>query len=130
MSVTVPINDAGNTDTYIDDTAPVCVDIDDNANAECCGAASALAFNILSQHLDTNEPIPCEVMLPLAKLMDEGWFQEINTALGWILDTMWLLMYLSSDRSAIWSADIQRHILHGSLLASELETMVVRLDHV
>jgi hypothetical protein len=128
MSVSIPVNDVGKADNYIDDMTPVCVDIADNA--ERCGAAAALVFDFLSRPLDPNESLPREVLLSMTKLMGEGRFQEIKTVLGWTLDTRRLLVSLSSDKFSLWSADIERHILSGSLLAAALETLVGRLEHV
>jgi hypothetical protein len=50
--------------------------------------------------------------------------------LGWTLDTQRILVYLSSDKFAIWSSDIRHHILSGSLPISELETLVGIIEHV
>jgi hypothetical protein len=128
MSADVPVSDHGKADNYIDDMTPVCVDINDNA--ERCATAAALVFDFLSRPLNTNEPLPREVLLSMVKLMGEGRFQETKTVLGWTLDTRRLLVSLSSDTFSLWSSDIRRHILRGSLLAPELETLVGRLEHV
>jgi hypothetical protein len=37
---------------------------------------------------------------------------------------------LSSNKVTLWPSDIRHRILHSSLLASELETLVGRLEHV
>jgi hypothetical protein len=128
MSVDVPVNDHGKADNYIDDMTPVCVHINDNADS--CAAAAVLVFDFLSRPLDTNVPITREVLLSMVKLMGEGRFQKTKTVLGWTLYTRQLLVSLSSDKFSLWSSDIRRHIIRGSLVATKLETLVGRLEHV
>jgi hypothetical protein len=99
MTATLPINDKGKADNYIDDMIPVCVNIGNND--ERCAAAVDLAIDVLARLLSDQGRMPREFLLSLAKLMGEPPFQEIKNALGWILNKRCLIIVMSDDKLSV-----------------------------
>jgi len=106
LAVTVPINDKGKADVYIDNVIAICPDIEDNAAQT--SAATPLAIHSRGrQLLSTCEPIPCDDLLSLNKLAAEGQMSEIKTKLGWVINTRSLKISLSSAKYIAWSRNTQ-----------------------
>jgi hypothetical protein len=128
MSVTLPINDSGQREVYLDDIPPVCVDIGDNV--ERCAAAVPLALHIIGRSLHDTEAIPRDHILSVKKTRGEGRMEESKTFLGWLIRTRPLLLSLTIQKLTAWSRDISTALSGSSVTIKFMHTIVGRLNHV
>jgi hypothetical protein len=128
MSVSIPIDDIGKADIYIDDTIGVALDIGDNAN--CVSAAIPLAIHTLACPLDPLDEIPREEIISLKKFSAEGRPSELKTVLGWIINSRSLSISLPMDKHNEWCHDINEILASGRVQKSIMEALIGQLNHV
>ena len=103
LAIKVPVNDTGITDVYIDNLIPVCPNL--GRNDDRASAAGPLSLHILGREVSTNEPITCN-NLSEEKATAEGGISEIQTVLGWVINTRSLTISLADKMFMEWSNDI------------------------
>jgi hypothetical protein len=128
LSVNIPPNDIGKVDVYIDDNIVIIPDIGDNHLWAI--HAIPLAIHTISRSVDTSDYLPRVDIISDKKLKAEGTFEEIKTALGWVINTRSLLISLPTDKHLKWSEEIQKMINSKRASHSQLESTIGRLNHV
>lgn len=112
MAVTIPISNEGaigRVDGFIDDL--INVFLDNPLNCATQPHVVPLAMYVTSRpHAGerSEEPILRRPILSIPKLVAEGSPAEIQTVLGWRVDTRRLLIALPNDKYSAWVEDIQR----------------------
>ena len=84
LIIEIPVDPRGTVDLYIDDFCGLTVDID--GNKTCLERAPLLALGTAAQEGAEIEPLPCDDIAALQKLITETGLSEIKTILGWLLD--------------------------------------------
>jgi hypothetical protein len=97
LSVSLPINDVGLTDVYIDDINGIAPDI--GTNASRVNRAIALAIQTVARPISPKDPIPRDPIISRKKLLAEGKMDECKVVLGWYIHTRSLLISLPIDKS-------------------------------
>jgi hypothetical protein len=85
LAVSIPINDIGKADIYIDDIIGIALDKNDNVNR--VSVAIPLAIHCLSRPLDPLDEISRKEIISLKKFAAKGQPSEIKTILGWAVNT-------------------------------------------
>ena len=131
MAVVVPISDTatGRVDGYIDDLINVFLDSPENCRRQPQVVPLAMHITSRPQAGDDLEPLPRRPLLSTPKLISEGSPAEIQSVLGWQLDTRRLLLSLPNDKHSAWDKEIQTMVDNGSCIYAELDRMVGRLNH-
>ena len=130
MAVLVPRpRRGGKVDGFIDDLINIFVDTPENCARQ--PHAVPLAMHVTSRpHAgDDEEPVPRRPILSLPKLTAEGRPEEVQTVLGWNLDTRRLAISLPVDKYEAWRSDIRTVREAGRCSRAALETLVGRLNH-
>jgi hypothetical protein len=128
LSVTIPVNDIGKADIYIDDTITISLGENDNVNR--VSTAIPLAIHTISQPLNTSDPIPCKDIISLRKFTGEGRPSEVKTCLVWVINTRLLRIFLPMDKHFHWSSDIKKIIQTKKVTEPTLDSIIGRLNHV
>jgi hypothetical protein len=128
LVVEIPPDDQGKVDCYLDDLISVIPDLNDN---ELRGASAVpLAIHLIGRPISDSEPIPRDPLISIKKLLAEGGLEEIQTVLGWILDTRRILILLPVDKFLAYSKQIQAVLAAKKASYDELDTLTGRLTHV
>jgi hypothetical protein len=101
LSVTLPVNDTGLADIYIDDNIGVAPDIESNPRR--VNRAIALAIHSVARPNDPSDPIPRNPIISRKKLLAEGKMDECKVVLGWMINTRSLSIALPSDKHMKWN---------------------------
>jgi hypothetical protein len=125
MSITLPVNDKGAVEVYLDDIPPVCVDIGDNVDR--CNAAVPLAVHLLGRAKHPDEPIPQDEILSIKKILGMA---EDKVFVGWELHTRSLLIRLTDHKYEAWSRDISTLLATKSVTIKFMHTIIGQLNHV
>lgn len=128
LSVTLPVNDSGVADAYIDDIPTFVPDLGDNRKRG--RAATLLAISALERPVEKSEPLPRDPLVSGKKLRAEGGLAEEMVLLGWHVDTRRLLVSLPVDKHAAWCRSISVILNRGETDQGELSSLVGRLNHV
>jgi hypothetical protein len=75
------------------------------------------------------EPLPRRTLLSIPKLVSEGSPAEIQTVLGWRLDTRRLSLSLPDDKHEAWVEEIRLMIQAETCIFVDLDRLVGRLNH-
>ena len=108
---------------FIDDLINVFADTP--ANCRMQPHVVPLAMHVTSRpHAgDTHEPT---TRRPLLSLQSPS---EIQTVLGWRIDTRRLRIELPDNKFSVWSGDLEKMLRNGGGAYNELDTLVGRLNH-
>ena len=128
LHVSIPDDNKGKADVYIDDITTVTVDI--NNNVERAAAATLLAIHIIGRPEIKSDPIPRKDLVSLSKLEAEGTMEETKILLGWRLNSRRLSVSLPKEKFLGWSETINKMLHRGQVTPSELESMIGRLNHI
>ena len=128
LAVNIPVNDKGITDVYIDDLIPVCPDSADNI--EWASAAVPLILHIIGREVSSSEPFARDNLLSEEKAIVEGGMSEIQTVLGWVINTSSLTIGLTDKKFTEWSNDIKHTLLCSYICMQPLEILKGHLNHV
>ncbi|KAI2512067.1 hypothetical protein MHU86_2355 [Fragilaria crotonensis] len=131
MAVVVPTGDDLNArvDGFIDDLINVFLDTPQNCSRQPHVVPLAMHATSRPHAGDDLEPIPRRAILSTPKLIAEGSPAEVQTVLGWNLDTRRLQLSLPLDKFLAWVADIETVLKEGECLYTTLEQLVGRLNH-
>jgi len=128
LSVTLPLNEKGYIDMYIDDNIGVTPDLGDNLLR--MKRVIPLAIRTLARPLDEEDILPRKDIVSLKKFKAEGRLEEVKTVLGWIINTRTLTISLSDDKLRNWGADISKMTSSKKAHYKILESTLGRLNHV
>jgi hypothetical protein len=129
MAVHVPTTVTARSDSFINDLIRVFLDTPRNRARE--PHAVPLAIHVTSRpHSGDAEPIQRRELVSQPKLIAEGGPAEVQTVLGWTLNTWALLVLLPTDKFEAWSSDLRSIIARRRGTFGESETTVGRLNHV
>ena len=132
MAVGIPITDAervGRVDGFIDDLINVFVDSPENCRRQPHVVPLAMHVTSRPHAGEKAEPITRRALLSLPKLIAEGGPTEVQTVLGWRIDTRRLLISLPDDKFRAWVADIEGMEKTGECRYQVLDQLVGRLNH-
>jgi len=104
LSVSIPPNNKGKVDIYIDDSIGVAPALDDIPNRVV--SAIPLAIRVISRPLSNSDVIPRKDIISLKKLSADGQLSEVKTVLGWTINTRQLTISLLNHKMKDWSRDI------------------------
>ena len=131
MAVSIPIGKKtdARVDGFIDDLINVFLDTSENCARQ--PQVVPLAMHVTSRpHAgDDKEPIPRRTLLSMPKLASEGRPEEVQTVLGWTIDTRRLLVALPHDKFTAWTADIDAMTSAKRCTFETLERLIGRLNH-
>ena len=127
MAVDPQPNDNGKVDVFVDDL--IATFLDSLRNIERVPAVIPLVLSLLGRPVSDDEPIDRNEFLSIIKLLAEGTPAEIQTVLGWILDTRRLLVQLPQDKYDEWINDIDTIIKGKQCQWKLFQTVKGRLNH-
>jgi hypothetical protein len=128
-SVTMPESDGNyKADVFIDNL--ISVILYDRAGCKWGAASSLLAIHTVGRPVASQEPVPRNELTAEKKLIAESLLEEVETTLGWLLDTRRLLIGLTMENFAAWPVSIHFMVIVGACSYNDLETLVGRLNHV
>ncbi len=128
MMVNVPLEPHGKCDQYIDDTATVGIDHDEESRKRL-EAAMMLATFIVAREVAEDEGVIRDDIMSFEKMQAEGGLEETIMLLGWILDTRRLLVSLPENKYIAWIAQIDEILSSGRVTSDVLEQLIGRLNH-
>jgi hypothetical protein len=128
ISVTIPINNIGKIDLYIDDNIAIALDMQDNIQRVTKTVIATI--RAVSRPLDPNDQIPRKDIISLKKFTAEGTPSETKIVLGWLFNTRLLKISLPEHKYKAWNTDIDAIIASKRVKESTLEKLIGRLNHV
>jgi hypothetical protein len=128
LSVSVPPNDRGKVDIYIDDSIGIAPDLDDAPIRVIC--TIPLAIRSVSRPNSDLDVLPRKDIISLKKLCAEGQLCEIKTVLGWVINTHLLTIALPEHKVTDWLRDIDSILLAKQVNFKLLESLIGHLNHV
>jgi hypothetical protein len=130
MAVVIPPTKSGcRVDGFIDDLINVFLDTPENCRRQPNVVPLAMHLTSRPHAGDAEEPVPRRPILSIPKLEAEGRPEEIQTVLGWRINTRSLEVSLPDDKFSAWSDDVTRILAKRTCTVKELETLVGRLNH-
>ena len=130
MAVLVPRpGRGGKVDGFIDDLINIFVDTPENCARQPHVVPLAMHVTSRPHAGDNEEPVPRRPIPSLPKLVAEGRPEEVQTVLGWTLNTRRIEIALPSDKYLAWLADIRGIRESGNCSHAALDTPVGRLNH-
>jgi hypothetical protein len=128
LAVSIPLNDLGKVDIYIDDSIGITPDLQDNTSR--VSQAIPLAIRTLSRPLNNSDIIPRKDIISTKKYKAGGLMEEQKTVLGWIINTRTLRISLPSHKHLKRRQDIHHLINSPKMKAKHLEAILGSLNHV
>ncbi len=128
LIIEIPVDPRGTVDLYIDDFCGLTVDID--GNKTCLERAPLLALGTAAQEGAEIEPLPCDDIAALQKLITETGLSEIKTILGWLLDFHQMIIALPDNKFHAYSKAISEMLQRGWTSKGELESNIGRWVHL
>ena len=132
LAVAIPIPTGGvigRVDGFIDDLINVFLDTPQNCRMQPHVVPLAMHVTSRPHAGDDVEPIPRRPILSIPKLVAEGSPAEIQTVLGWRIDTRRLLIALPNDKYEAWVGDLTAIEESGRCKFKDLDRVVGRLNH-
>lgn len=125
------VDDHSYHECFIDDIFQSCLALSPS-HIKRANQSALLAIDAISRPLHSQEPVPRDPMVAIAKAIAEGSLTECLTILGWLLDTHRMLIKLPPDKASQWTQQVKDILSHKSKLISRstLETLVGRLQHI
>ena len=128
LSVTMPDNDDGAADCFIDDIITSAADIGDNLQR--ITAAPCTIIHALAHSPSSSTFIHRQNMIADDKNEAEGAPEERKICLGWILDTRQLLVILPEHKYIAWTSQTVAMIDQASTSNKELSSLLGRFENV
>ena len=75
------------------------------------------------------EPVPRREPISLEKLEHEGIPREIQTVLGWEINTRLLLLRLLKEKFVAYTSDVDKLLAEGKTTMADLESILGKLVH-
>ena len=128
LIVSLPDEDQGKTDCFVDDLISVAVDIDDNLDrlrAAPCTIIHVVAHSTPSQSLSNRDNLIAD-----NKNDAEGAPEESKVCLGWLLNTRKLTVSLPPHKYKAWSKQITDMMTHKTVSEKVLASVLGRLKNV
>ena len=131
LAVHIPLNGnrSGRVDDFIDDLVNTYLDTPENAKFQPHVVPLAMHVTSRPHAGDDREPITRRPLLSLPKLLAEGNPAEVQTVLGWTIDTRRLRIALPDDKFIAWRDDMHRIGTQRGGEFHEIDTLVGRLNH-
>jgi hypothetical protein len=127
LDTSIPVDDNGKIDIFIDDGIVVTPNIGNNKYRAI--QAMLLAIHTLCHPLDPNNPIPHDDCLSVGKLEEEGQLSEKAVILGWIVDTRPFTIAIPSKKNIRWDQDLAHILVRRKVSLAVLDSTVGRLNH-
>ena len=116
-------------DSYIDDIIGICTHQGNNAIRTT--KAILLAIYLFARpSSDSKNPIPHKYLLSIVKMIAEGRQSEIQTVLGWVVDTRAFIVQLPQDKCVAYSKQVNEVIRLRRSSNKNLESIIGRLERV
>ena len=128
LSVTLPDEDYGKADCFVDDIISCCVDINDNLGRLM--AAPCTVIHALAHKCSSSSYVKRDNLIADDKNEAEGGPEEIKICLGWQLDTRRLLVSLPDHKHKAWSFQITELLKHKTASEKVLASILGRLENV
>ena len=126
LAIPVPFREIF-TDGYIDDSITCGIDINDNKN-RILNAGPLIAHAIFRPVLP-NESVKQNNAVQQTKYHTEGFPQEMNTVLGWFINTRTFKIFLPSNKAEKWINDIRSLLSQNTVTTKDIESCIGRLNH-
>jgi len=128
LIVTLPDEDQGKCDGYIDDLITACVNIGSNL---CRGmAAPCTVIHAIAHQASSDTFITRDNMIALDKCIAEGAPKEVQVCLGWTMDTRKLLVSLRFHKFKAWDGEIEQVLERSSISHEGLKSIIGKLENV
>jgi hypothetical protein len=122
----------GTTDVFIDDLITAFPAISEK-HVQRGSRAPLLALEIVGRPMAQREPLPRDPLLAIDKAIAEGTPSEVQTILGWQIDTRKLLIKLPDEKFGTWKSDTihawERGKAGQKINYAEIQTLIGRLQH-
>ena len=128
LIVSLPIEDQGKSDVFIDDLISVAVDINDNLNR--LRAAPCTIIHAISHSSSSSPHIKRDDLIADDKNDAEGAPEERKICLGWLLDTRQLTVSLPFHKFKAWSKQISDMMKQKTVSEKLLASVLGRLENV
>jgi hypothetical protein len=128
LAVSLPKNDLGKVDIYIDDSIGITPNLPNVTHR--VSRAIPLAIRTLARPLDSSDIIPRNDIISLKKFKAEGRLEEQKTVLGWIINTRSLKISLPTHKHSKWRGEIEKLTNLPLVTAKQLEAILGSLNHV
>jgi hypothetical protein len=129
LAVSIPTTVTGRTDSFIDDLIHVFLDTEDNRATQPHVVPLAV-FVSNRPHVGDDEPVPRRENLLAPKLEAKDTPSEVQTVLGWEMNTRQLLVLLPFfDKFVVWTDDVSTAVRTQRITLGGLHTLVGRLNH-
>jgi hypothetical protein len=112
LLVEYELSEFGVTDAYIDDIFTVFPWVSQD-HLQRGRNAALLAIDMFGRPTVASDPLPRDPIVATKKVMAEGTPAEIQTILGWRIDTRRLLIQLPKEKAKLWDADLRALIRDG-----------------
>ena len=114
-------------DGYTDDIVGVCLDLRDNATRTTKAILLAIAIFARPTNATTNN-IPHPYIISMKKWLAEGQQQEIQTVLGWVINTRAFMVALPRDKAIADSKQINEFLVANKVAHKNLESTIGRIE--
>ena len=128
LIVSLPIEDHGKSDVFIDDLISVAVDL--NNNLKRLSAAPCTVIHAVAHEAESGSHVKRDNMIADDKNDAEGAPEESKICLGWLLDTRKLLVSLPFHKATAWSNQIENMMLQKSVSEKLLASVLGRLENI
>ena len=128
LSVTLPDEDQGKTDCFVDDLITVAVDLGNNL--ECINAAPCTVIHAMAHHTSGKTHVIRQNMISDEKNEAEGAAEEIKICLGWVLNTRKLTIALPSHKYQAWDKMVISTMDNKSTNDKHLRSLLGRLENM
>jgi hypothetical protein len=125
MSLVTPTNKEGRSDVNIDDLITVFLDIQSNEIRS--PAAPLLIMHLICRPIAADEPLPRPDFVSWSKFSAKGTPTEVQTILGWLVNTRTVMLSLSDDEYRALTNDVARTIKRKKITHQHLQTLIGRL---
>ena len=128
FSISMPDEDSGKADCFIDDIISCCVDIGDNL--ERLMTAPCTILHAVATNSSGDSSIKRDNLIADDKNEAEGGPEEVKICLGWTLDTRQLIVSLPLHKYKAWDAQIASVLSQKSVSEEVLASVLGRLENV
>ena len=129
MSASIIIGENGKSDVYVDDIITIVVDI--NVNLQRIKKAPITVMHaVVDNATMESKNIKRKDIVSYDKRVAEGAAEEEKIYLGWLLNTMNLLVKLPNHKSTAWRSQISSLLDKKTVSNKELQSILGRMENV